>query len=221
MSRSSQVIIELFKSRKVVVIDAIQAALGNASRATTFRYLNQIPYRRSYNRNGRYYTLHDPSRYDRYGLWSHRDILFSCDGALNCTVNRLVQESEAGFTHRELQQLLMVRVQVPLLQAVRQRQIERISIDELYVYVHANMAVQKQQLQRRQDGIESEQMASEKILSDAVIIQVLLTLVRYPTAQPREVARRLRGHSPPIRFEQVMAVFTRYKLGEKGGRYRR
>ncbi len=38
----------------------LQQALHGASRTTTFRYLRQVSYRRSYNCNGRFYTHIDP-----------------------------------------------------------------------------------------------------------------------------------------------------------------
>ncbi|NOY94579.1 MAG: hypothetical protein GXP55_25660, partial [Deltaproteobacteria bacterium] len=63
-------LIELLKSKPLVKFSEIQAALAGASRSTTFRYLEQVPYRSSYNHNGRFYMLHDPGRYDRWGLYS-------------------------------------------------------------------------------------------------------------------------------------------------------
>jgi hypothetical protein len=57
----------------------------------------------------------------------------------------------------------------------------------------------------------------EVVVPDAVVIEILLTLIRHPGSGPSEVARRLRRRSPPITSQQVYAVFTRYELGEKGG----
>jgi hypothetical protein len=64
----------------------------------------------------------------------------------------------------------------------------------------------------------------ETELTDAIVIEVLLVLIRHPGSQLAEVVRRLRGHSPPIRAEHVRVVFDRYDLehlGEKGGPSRR
>jgi len=221
MARSPQVLVELLNTKKVVVLKEIRAALDNASRATAFRYLIQIPYRRSYNHNARFYALHEPQRYDRYGLWSYKDIHFSRDGALNITVQRLVKEAQAGWTQAELKQLLRVRVQGLLLQAVQEGQLERRRISGLYIYFHADRQVQKIQVQCRQEYIESQQTMAldtdvESMPSEGIVIQILLALIRHPGSNPGQVVRRLRGHSPPIRLQQVNAVFTRYELGEKG-----
>jgi hypothetical protein len=72
-NRTPDMIIRLLQSKDVVTFKEMQNALGEASRATTFRYLKQVKYMRS-NHNGRYYTFRDPTRFDRWGLCSHEDI---------------------------------------------------------------------------------------------------------------------------------------------------
>lgn len=84
--RSEQELVELFREHEVVEFAAIRVALGDASRATAFRYLARVPYRRSYNHNGRFYIRHDSQQYDRHGLYSVGDIHFSRDGSLKATV---------------------------------------------------------------------------------------------------------------------------------------
>lgn len=220
--RSPHALIDLLKSRTVVSFEQVQAALGDASRATAFRYLAQVPYRRSYNHNGRYYTLHDPARYDRLGLWSRGDVLFSVDGSLRGTVRRLVNEAEAGATQRELQDRLRVRVRTTLLDLLRKDEIGRERIAEVFVYLHVDPAVRQAQMQRREERISADQVAiADGELSDAVIIHVLLTLVRHPGAQPANVVRHLHGLDPPVTLSQVRAVFTRFDLGQKGGASKR
>lgn len=217
--RSPEVLHELFKSRVVVEFADLQAALHNASRATTFRYLKQVAYRRSYNRNGRYYTRHDPARYDRFGLFAHEGILFSRDGSLASTLLRLVREAEAGQTQRELRELLRVRVQVLLLEAVRRGGIGRERVQKLFVYLHTDPVVRQAQLRHRTELVAAAAVEAE--LTDAVVIQVLLTLLRHLGSKPADVLRYLHGHSPPMTMGHVRAVFDRYDLehlGEKGGR---
>lgn len=221
-TRSPEQLQALLDSRIVVDLGEIQHALGDASRATTFRYLQKVPYRRSYNHNGRYYTSHDQTKYDRFGLFSHKGAHFSRDGSLTATVIRLVQESIAGKTQRELRELLRVRVQVLLLEAVRRGRLDRELVDQVYVYLHSEDTVKQAQLTRRHEMLTLQKVETE--LTDAIVIEVLLVLIRHPGSQLAEVVRRLRGHSPPIRAEHVRVVFDRYDLehlGEKGGPSRR
>lgn len=220
-ARSCEMIAGVLASTEAVQFKDLQAVLGNASRATTFRYLKQVPYQRSYNHNGRYYTRNDPERYDRFGLFSCGDIHFSRDRTLTETIKRLVEESVAGWTSRELQDLLHVRVQVLLLDAVRSATVVREKLGGFYVYVHAERAVRELQLQRRRTQVLGGQSATlEAGVDEEVIIAVLLTLLRHPQSEAAQVVRHLRGRSPPISMQQVAAVFARYDLdhiGKKGG----
>jgi hypothetical protein len=222
VKRTPEMLLQLFQTKEVVTFEELQDTLGQASRATTFRYLRQVPYLRSYNHNGGYYTRRDPALFDRFGLYSRGNIHFSREGTLGDTLKRLVGESEAGWTQRELQELLRVRVQVLLLRAVRQKAIRREAVSGLYLYASIDPAIGEIQLQRRRERIGARQSGETQIVrvDESVIIQVLLTLIRHPGSRPGDVARILRGHSPPIGLDQVAEIFTRYELndvGKKGG----
>jgi hypothetical protein len=217
-SRSTQSLYQLFESKPVVQIGDICAALDGASRATAFRYLGRITYRRSYSHNGQYYMRHDPARYDSLGLFSYQGIHFSRDGSLIATLVRLVRESEAGRTHHELRELLQVRVQVLLQQAIAQRAITRERIEKFFVYLHSDPAVHQTQLGKRRQLLEAQ--SAEASVTDVMVIEVLLTLLRHPGSEAADVVRRLRGSSPPISLHHVRVIFDRYHLdrvGEKGG----
>ena len=222
-NRSPESLLKLFESNEVVDFKDLQAVLGHASRATTFRYLKQIPYHRSYNYNGRYYTRQDPTRYDRFGLFCWKDILFSRDRTLGKTVRRLVWESEAGWSQRELQEVLRVRLGVVLLEALHKGELARETVNGFYVYLHIDPEMRRAQLSQRQEqiiAVETAATAHELEVSDPVAIAILLTLLRRPAATAAEVVRRLRGHCPAITLAQVRVIFARYELdhiGQKGG----
>jgi hypothetical protein len=221
--RSPETLLKLFESNEVLEFKDLQAALGYASRATTFRYLKQIPYHRSYNYNGRYYTRQDLTRYDRFGLFCWKDILFSRDRTLGETVRRLVGESAAGWTQRELQEVLRVRLGVVLLEAFEKGELARETVNGFYVYLDIDPLVRQAQLSQRQEqiaAVERAMTARELEVSDAVAIAILLTLLRHPAATAAEVVRRLRGHCPAITLAQVRVIFARYELehiDQKGG----
>jgi len=220
--RSAENLLKLFDANEVVEFRDIQSALDNASRATCFRYLQQVSYHRSYNYNGCYYTRKDSTRYDRLGLFSYGDIFFSRDNTLGETIRRFVWESQAGWTQRELQDVLRVRVQVVLLNTFRHGKVDREKVHGFYVYLHPDPAVRGVQLNRRRERVVFERPASEAEaeVADAVIIQVLLTLLHHRGAKAADVVRYLRGHSPPITMTEVRIVFARYELdslGKKGG----
>ena len=219
--RSPDLLVPLLASSSPVTFDQLQHALGQASRATTFRYLRQVRHLRSYNHNGRFYTDRDPARFDRFGLLSLGTVHFSRDGSLAATVQRLLEDSPDGWTDKELRALLHVPVHPFLLAAVRQGRARRERLGGVYVYLCCDPQAGDQQLRARQArhaASRSSELAAA--LEPDVIIAVLLVLVRHPGSVPAEVARRLQGHSPPILLAQAQAVFDRFELagsGEKGG----
>ncbi len=221
--RSTQQLIDLFDAKPVIVLEEMRKALNSASRATVFRYLMKVSYRRSYNHNGRYYTKHDLTRYDRHGLFSYKRIHFSSDGNLVATVLRLVCESSSGQTQRELQELLQVRVQTSLVAMIHDERLVRAKVAGYFIYLNPNSEIRKAQLTKRHEMIEERRFAIESV-TDAVVIQVLLILIRHPGSRSGDVTRRLKGHSPPITMQHVRVVFDRYSLddvGEKKGPSRR
>jgi len=216
--RSAQQLTDLFDKSTVVLLEEMQEALTEASRATVFRHLGKVSYRRSYNHNSRYYTKHDPSRYDKHGLFSHKGIHFSRDGSLNATVLRLICVSSAGQTQRELQKLMSVRVQTALLAMIRDEKVAREKIEGCFIYLHPKRSIREAQLAKRRELLDEQAFTCET--SDAMAIEVLLVLIRYPGLRARDVARRLKGSSPPITLRHVQVVFDRYDLddvGEKRG----
>ena len=216
--RNPQTVSQLLSSGTPVALAELQVALGEASPATVYRHLRRVPYRRSYNHNGRYYVHHDPSQYDRHGLFSLGDVHFSVDGSLVQTVKRMVHEAVAGATQRELQERLRIRVHNPLLTLHRRGEIDRETVQGVFLYVHIAPDVRREQLRRRQAQIEAADAEREaRAVSDATIIEVLLVLLRHPGSRVGDVVRRLRGHDPPIPRVLVQAVFDRYDLGQKGG----
>ncbi len=214
--RSPDRLVPLLASGSPVTLEQLQQALGQVSRRTVFRYLAQVRHLRSYNHNGRFYTDRDPSRFDRFGLLSLGDVHFSRDRSLTATVQRLLAESDDGFTDQELRALLHVPAHSFLLAAVRQGRARRERLGGVYVYL-CEGADGDRQLQARQRRLAPSPAAT---LAPERIIQVLLVLVRHPGSLPAAVARCLQGRSPPIRLPEVQAVFERYDLaaaGEEGG----
>ena len=213
--RSPKSLSTLMRSTPAVQLTDLRSALDGAGRSTVFRYLEQIPYRSSYSHNGSYYALHDPDRYDRWGLFSAGDVHFSIDGTAKATVTRLVHESEAGWTHQELRDLMHIRVQAFLLAAVREGAAVRERFGRVFVYLHHDPEVRAEQRRRRQELLRVDEVQTS--VDDEVIIRVLLVMLRHPGSRPGEVVRHLSGRAPPITRDQVDVVFSRYGLGEKGG----
>ena len=207
-------LLSALRAHPVLTLEEIRGVLGGVSEATARRRLRSVPYRSSYSHNGRYYTLFEEGKFDRWGLWSYEGVRVSRDGTLTATVERLIGESESGWTRRELQELLGVSVQTVLTTLRARGKVDRARVGPAYVYVSAASA--PQQLERRQEMATMRQRRSETPLE--VVVSILLVLIRHPKSTVAEVVRRLKGHSPSIHVEQVQEVFERYDLAQKRGR---
>ena len=75
--------------------------------------------------------------------------------------------------------------------------------------------IRMEQLTKRRELLEQRRFELKEV-TDAVVIQVLLILIRHPGSRTVDVARRLKGHSPPITIQHVRVVFDRYDLGNVG-----
>jgi hypothetical protein len=214
-TRSPQQLIDLLDTKPVIVLEEMQKALNSASRATVFRHIMKVNYRRSYNHNGRYYTKHDLTRYDKHGIFSYKGIHFSRNGNLVSTITRLVCESSAGHTQRELQELLKVRVQTSLASMVHDKKLARAKVASNFIYLHPDSKSNETQLIKRREILEERRFAIEAV-TDSLVIEVLLILIRHPGSKPGDVARRLKGHSPQITMQHVRVVFDRYNLDDVG-----
>jgi hypothetical protein len=82
---------------------------------SVLRRLSALGHLSSYSHAGRYCTLRDIPQFEGDGLWQHQGVGFSRDGSLKTTVERLVEQSDAGRTHPELHPRRQVRVHNTLL----------------------------------------------------------------------------------------------------------
>lgn len=181
-----------FRQRPVMTLEEIRQVLGGKSKSTALAALRALGYRTSYNHNSRYYTLAGTCSFDQWGLWSHKGVRFSREGKLTATVGRLVAEAEAGWTRRELEELLGTKIQ-PVLTTLRKKgEIAREKIGPVYVYVAPETAAA--QLEARRERLAAVQQRSEVPLE--VVVAVLLVLVRHPGSDPGKVVWHLKVPIP-------------------------
>jgi hypothetical protein len=203
----------LFQRQSVADLPTLSAALQTCSRMSVFRRLSALGYLSSYSHAGRYYTLRDIPNFDRDGLWQHQGVCFSRDGSLRATVERLVEQSEAGRTHPELRARLQVRVHNTLLDLVQGRRIGRATWRGNHLYLSATPARAASQFRLRQQ--QAARLAPPlPEPPTAVVIEVLLDLVHSARLRPdaARVAQRLAARGLPVTVDQVQAIFSRYEL---------
>jgi len=210
----------LFARKPLATLDDLRAALGTGSRTTVFRAVSRVGYRTSFSHAGRYYTLERIPKFDARGLWFHRDVGFSSHGTLRATVVVLVERSDAGYTHGELQVELKLRLHDTLRSLVEDELIGRERVEDVYLYVSARSKVARTQVARRRQTVAKAREAVPS-LDPARAIDVLVAVIHHPSDDPKAIVARLAAKGRLVGLEQVEQLFGRYDLpGKKRARSR-
>lgn len=213
MNKTAKKLARLFKRKRVMDMEALQGATGGRSRRSIFRDLAVLLYLSSYTHVGRYYTLNDIPRYDEHGLWFHQGIGFSRFGTLKATVVELVDIAPAGYTHKELEGLLRVRVHNTLLGLVRTGRIGRESIYKKYLYVNSDRKRAAGQVARRQEQKASATELKTLPFAEAIIAVLVEALQAGEVlVAPSIVAARLSVRGLAVTATEVEQIFAQYGL---------
>jgi hypothetical protein len=206
----------LLRKHRVVTINDLCEVIGSSSRMTVFRRLRQIDYVTSYTHAGRYYTLNDIARFDSDGIWFYDDIGFSQNGSLKNTVSYLVNKSDAGKFHFDLQRQLRVRVHNVLLDLVKSNQIERIKFEGQYLYLNSDKEQSTKQIEHR-NQLSLQVRRLPVFISEPMVIDILAEVIRQSKRHPRadQVASALAIRGLPITEKDVMTVFDQYDIEKK------
>jgi hypothetical protein len=214
MTKSAQYVSrlnQLFRRKRAALLDDLREALGTASRTTIFRILKTIGYFTSYSHAGRFYTLRGIPKFDRLGLWSWRGIGFSSHGTLRATLEFLIDQSEAGKTHQELQRLLGLRVHDTLRSLVQEGTITRERFEHVYIYMSSDTKKAATQVGARRK-LQALKPAASAPTDPLLVIDVLVEVIRHPQKDAAGIARRLRASGRIVTPKQVEDVFHAYSV---------
>jgi hypothetical protein len=210
---------QLFRRKRAAVLDDLRAVLGTTSRTTIFRILKVIGYFTSYSHAGRYYTLRRIPNFDRRGLWSWRGIGFSSHGTLRATSVFLIEQSEAGLTHDELQRQLGLRVHDTLRILVQEGIITREHFGDVFVYLSADPRMAAAQMAARQK-LQARAPAAAPPADPLLAIDILVEVIHHPRADAAAIADRLHSIGRLVTPKQVEEVFQAYEVKKTAGRSR-
>ena len=184
--------------------------LGTASRTTIFRILKAVGYFSSYSHAGRFYTLRHIPKFDRLGLWSWRGIGFSSHGTLRATLIFLIERSEAGQTHGELQRQLGLRVHDTLRSLVQEGIITRERFEDIYLYLSADP--KKATAQRAARMLHIPSSAAVVPPDPLLVIDILAEVIHHPREDAAAIAARLQAAGRIVTAKQVDEVFRSYSV---------
>lgn len=167
-------LVRFLTTHVVATMPEIKAALGTETSKTALRKLKQLGYLASYSHSGRYYTLKRTVRFDRQGLWSYGDALFSKRGTLMSTLKHFLSTSSGGYFADELEQLLSVGVRVSLSRLIAGGAVSREKVENRYLYCSADSGIRKQQILARTLMESDEEELSEEARAAIVIFFSML-----------------------------------------------
>ncbi|MGK5086192.1 hypothetical protein WDW86_01430 [Bdellovibrionota bacterium FG-2] len=212
-----QKIVSLLNKSSVIETDSLREYFSGRSRRSVFRDLAGIEHLSSMTHAGRYITLPHVPQFDANGLWFFRDIGFSINGSIKKAIQRVVSESDAGFTHKELKRVFHVRLHNSLVELVRTKKLTRqlISDNGLNLYLSGDPLSSRKQLENR--NAFANDTAVQQNLPPLVVIQVLVEIIRGGEVHinDSDVFSRLCRAGAELTSEQVHAVFVRYGIGVK------
>lgn len=151
-------LLKLFQDEKVVTISEMKTTLGTNSTMTIFRKLKQLNYRSSCSHSGKYYTLKRFIKFNDDGLWFFNSVLFSMYRSLADTIKALIDNSERGYTSRELNDILKVKPNESLVNLINSKRVYREKISGKFVYFSINKAIKKQQEMLRKDVLDANKL---------------------------------------------------------------
>jgi hypothetical protein len=201
-----------FMKKKVMVIDQLTELL-DCSIPTVRRRLKEWRTYTSYNYNGRYYTLPDIPRFDKYGLWGYKGIFFSKHGNLRQIVIRLIQHSTGGLTARETEEILQVSLGsfMPCFRNIADLRREKIA--GRYVYFSSDEAIYGKQSQKRQE--DERHSRQQKLPTDAEAVAILVERINHPQWSVQQLCERLHKQGWRIKREIIQNLFKRHGLLKK------
>lgn len=147
-------LLSLLQRQKIATITELKNAIGSNSTMTIFRKLRELKYITSCSHSGKYYSLKRIAKFNHMGLWFYDSVLFSSYGTLPETLRVLVEQSEKGYTASELEKLLTIKPNGPLLELIKDKKICRKKISGVFVYLSKNSTIKRQQELIRKDSIQ-------------------------------------------------------------------
>lgn len=212
-------VVQQLRQRRIETMANLCRTL-DVSHMTVVRALGKVGYFSSYNRNAGYYVLADVPHFDRWGLWSYRDVRFSRHGSLLRTIVALVEQADAGFTSNELGETLGTSVANLLGRLVRAGRLGRQPLQgRRVVYLASDASARQRQWQQRLEQGVCEPPGAGDLLpegcSPGLVIDVLRAMVVTPKATASHRARKLRERGRQASAGQVQRILVFYHLEKK------
>jgi hypothetical protein len=107
-----------------------------------------------------------------------------------------------------------LRVHDTLLDLVQAREVGRVALEDLYLYVSKGRRKARAQMSRRRELLQPRPVVVPEP-DPTVVIEVLLAFIHQPRGDTSSLEALFRKEGKAIPRQQIEAVFARYGLGKK------
>ncbi len=183
--RSADRLRKLFARRKCWLLAELATALDCAL-ITVRRLLKEVGYVRSYTHNGKWYTLDTTPRFDRDGIWRHKQIGFSKQGSLTATIQYLIERSPVGLSARDIGEKLQHPCHAVMTILHKAGDIDRIKIGGEFRYLSTKERTNRRQ--RAQVLVEQRPEEPPSPLSAQAAVFVLVEYINNPKLSFEQIA---------------------------------
>lgn len=207
----------LLQSKIVMSIKQIRHELAGRPRSSLFRDLKKIELLTSYSHAGQYHALKSKVKFNADGLWFYEQVCFSQYGTLKNTLIRIISNSPAGMTHKELKTLLHIQIQNPLTHLLKINRLQRrLLAEQIFVYLSYDESQALDQWQKRLDI--NEKSLSMVLPAETIVIDILLGVIRGNgrLIDEEELGNRLKKRGLTVQPKQLNYVLTYYDLKKNG-----
>lgn len=170
---------DLIWGKRIVTLNEIYAHIKTKARMTVLRRLRELSYMTSYSHKGKYYTINDIPKFSKDGLWNYRTVHFSKYGTLINTCHFFINNSECGYTVKELQKKLTADVKLPLLKLYKNRKLYREKYQGEYVYFAYAFPRRKQQKILRQHRTDVSILNIGKLTTNVITDELKAAIVLF------------------------------------------
>ncbi len=205
---------KLLQSKTVMSLKQIRHEIPDRPRSSLFRDLKRVELLTSYSHAGQHHALKSMVKFNSNGLWFYEQIAFSKYGTLKNTLVKIISNSPAGMTHKELKNLLCIQVQNPLTHLIKSNLLKRRLLSEqVFVYLSNDDLQAQEQWQKR-----LEKALSVTLPSEMIIIDILLEIIRgnERIIDEEELSLRLKQRGVTVQQKQLIYVLTYYDIKKNG-----
>ena len=168
---------------------------------------------RSYNHNGKFYTMPNLAKFNTYGIWTNPVANFSMYGNLYETIVFLIDKSSAGYSPGEISIILKIKPYDSLSKLLKQQRIRKTKVSTRIIYFSNKEDIYLKQLSERNDKIESPNKVH--LLEKDVIISVLAEIILTNSLDIKLLKKSLQRKNKVIRFGDIETVISCYGLKKK------